>query len=371
MGKMHFGRRCLRRVRSLVRKFENWLTCQYDAYYPVSDTKARIRRIGVGYRGSDAEWSTVKKYWKRFGIKPQRIWYALYCAKMGAYDPRFIPDPIWFGKIIPFFNNYRMIPCCSDKGMYNRLITGVKKPETIVKRMAGYYYNGDGEQLVTREEAESLCKMEDHLIIKPSGGSKGAGILFYDKDDNTGLTISAIIDSMTGNFVVQRIVKQHADLSRVNPDSLNTIRIVSFHYKNRIHILSEQLRFGNANMRIDNISAGGNAVAIKPDGSLYEKSVNHDLEWADTTPGGIKLSEVRIPNYQEIIDTIKRLHCQLPFFDIVGWDFAIGEDGVPILIEFNTKPGQNHQISGGKPTLGDLTDEVLEDVFIRKYRSTN
>ena len=35
------------------------------------------------------------------------------------------------------------------------------------------------------------------------------------------------------------------------------------------------------------------------------------------------------------------------------------------MIEYNTEPAQN-QIGGREPTFGDMTDEVLEDVFIKK-----
>ena len=351
---------CLQKIRSV--------TWRLDALSYEHNAHVRVRQIGGGYRGSNAEWRGVKQYWKRFGIRPKRVWYALYCDGLGSYDPRFIPDTIWLHEIIPYFNSMHLIPAYTDKGVYHHLITGVRQPETVVKRMAEHYINGDGEQPISREEAERLCLLEDHLIFKPSGGRKGEGILFYDRDDKDSMTVPEIMDSIRGGFVAQRIVKQHPDLARLNPSTLNTVRVISFNFKDQVYILSAQLRIGGANSRVDNYSAGGNAVAVKPDGSLYEKSVNHDMEWVDTTPGGIKLSEVRIPNYQEITDTIKRLHCQLPYFDIVGWDFAVGEDGTPVMIEFNIKPGQN-QIGGKEPSFGDLTDEVLEEVFIRKNHS--
>lgn len=351
---------CLQKARSVMWKL--------DALSDQHTVHVRVKKIGGGYHGSNTEWREVKQYWKRFGIRPKRVWYDLYCDGLGAYDPRFIPDPIWTYEILPYFNSVYLFRAYTDKGIYNRLITGVKQPETVVKRMAEYYYNGDCEQLISREEAENLCMNEDHLIFKPSEGKKGEGILFYDKDDKDSMTVPAIMDSIKGGFVAQRIIKQHADLARLNPSTLNTIRVISFHFKDQVYILSAQLRIGGTNSRVDNYSAGGNAVAVKPDGWVYEKSVNHDMEWVDTTPGGIKLSEVRVPNYQEITETIKHLHCQLPYFNIVGWDFAVGEDGTPVMIEFNIKPGQN-QIGGKEPSFGDLTDEVLEEVFIRKNHS--
>ena len=238
-------------------------------------------------------------------------------------------------------------------------------PKTIVKRIAGYYYDGDGEHLVSREEAVALCKEEEHLIIKPSESQQGHGIHFYDHDDPNSMQIDDIFDDISGGFVAQQIVKQHPDLAKLNANTVNTVRLLSFHFKGEVHILSAQLRIGGPGARIDNVSAGGSACAVYPNGWLHDKSVTRQSTWTDETPNGIKLKTVRIPNYEGIIEAIKRAHCQLPHFNIVGWDFAVGEDGTPIMVEYNTMPGQN-QIGGRAPTFGDMTDEVLDEVFIKK-----
>lgn len=55
-----------------------------------------------------------------------------------------------------------------------------------------------------------------------------------------------------------------------------------------------------------------------------------------------------------------------------SWDFAINEDGQPVLIEFNvTFAGLDvHHVCNG-PVLGDLTDNVLKDVFANSYTLTS
>ena len=58
------------------------------------------------------------------------------------------------------------------------------------------------------------------------------------------------------------------------------------------------------------------------------------------------------------------MHKRIPHLNIIGWDFAIGVSGDPVFIELNVYPGQNQNGSG--PTFGNLTEEVLEDVFIKK-----
>lgn len=331
-----------------------------------SDVRKRVKRSGGGYRGSAKEYrETVLAYWKKYGMKPKRIYYTLLCNGRDSYDPRFIPDPIWVNRIVPYFNWKIMVNAYADKCLYSRLFPELKKPDTLVKNMGGLYYNGDGDQLITREEAERILGAEEHLIFKPSLGTKGAGILFFDRDDEKSMSVPAIFDAMKSNFVVQRIVKQHPDLARLNPSTLNTLRVISFRFKGEVHILSAQLRIGGAGARVDNVSAGGCACAVKPDGWLHEKSVTRKSTWTDVTANGIKLSTIRVPNYEGVVEAIRKAHCQLPYFNIVGWDFAVGEDGTPIMVEFNTRPGQN-QIGGREPTFGDMTDEVLDDVFIEK-----
>ncbi len=366
---MNIGLWIVRKLSALVRRLTRRLDYLKEAYlfeFRSKDVKARVKRIGGGYQGSRQEYrDTVLKFWRRYGLKPQKAWFDLYCSGMNAYDPRFIPDPIWFQRILPYYNNYSYTAAYADKGIYSRILRDVAKPDTVAKNMAGYYYDGDGDNLITREKAEQLCAQEDHLILKPSGGTKGRGIMFYDRDDKTGQSIPELFNSMKSDFVVQRIVKQHPDLARLNPGTLNTVRVISFHFKGEVHILSAQLRIGGVGSRVDNVSAGGSACAIRPDGWLYEKSVTRKSDWTYETASGIKLKDIRVPNYEGIVETIKRLHCQVPYFNIIGWDFAVAEDGTPVFIEFNTKPGQN-QIGGREPTFGGLSEEVFDEVFIKK-----
>lgn len=369
MKKRPLGYLFVSAARRVFRRLDKEATYRYASYkygYRTVDAKARVKRIGGGYHGSKQEYrDTVLKYWSKYGIKPQKVWYDLYCDGMDAYNPYFIPDPVWFHDIIPYFNDSSRKDAYADKGMFNRILLDVKKPETVVKNMAGYYYNGDREQLIGRDEAEELCSQEEHLIFKPFRGSGGKGISFFDKGEKTRDDLHKMFSDYGSGFVAQRIVKQHTDLARLNPSSLNTIRVLSFHFKGEVHILSSQLRIGGSGSRVDNVCAGGFACSIYPDGRLCERSVTRKSTWTDETPSGVKLASVRVPNYEGVVETVKRLHCELPYFNIIGWDFSVGEDETPIMIEYNMRPAQN-QIGGREPTFGDLTDEVLDEVFIKK-----
>ena len=79
---------------------------------------------------------------------------------------------------------------------------------------------------------------------------------------------------------------------------------------------------------------------------------------------GIKFSEIRVPEFDKVINTVKYAHKRLAHFKLIGWDMSVDIHGNPILIEFNTCPGVN-QVSCG-PTFGDLTDKVLDEFFNKR-----
>ena len=149
------------------------------------NVKKRLKSIGNGYNGSAAEFrQTVLPYWKPFGRKPKKYWYDLFCNGQDRYDPRYIPDTVWYQDILPYFNYIAINKAYRDKGMYSRTLADVKKPETVVKNIAGCYFNGDGDRPISFEEAAEICRKEEHLIVKPSVNSgSGRSITFYDRDD--------------------------------------------------------------------------------------------------------------------------------------------------------------------------------------------
>ncbi|MBR5947731.1 MAG: hexapeptide transferase [Clostridia bacterium] len=328
--------------------------------------KKRIKMIDGGYNGSRSEFnSVVRAYWKKYGIKPDKFWYDIYCNGKEAYDPRYITDAVYYRNIVPYFNKMMMRRAYTDKSMYSRLISDIKLPKTVVKNIGGYYFDGDGDNPISFEDAVKLCENEEHLIIKPSVYSGcGKGITFYDKNREGQQSIDSMFKEFKRGFVAQRLVEQHPDLAAVNSSSLNTIRVVTFKFKGETHVLSTLLRMGGVGSRVDNISAGGISCVIKPDGWLADRSVTRKSEWSDEHPGGVKFRDIHVPNFDKVIETAKRTHAQLPYFDLIGWDFAVDKDGDPVMIEFNVMPESN-QISCG-PTFGDLTDEVLDEVFLKK-----
>lgn len=312
----------------------------------------------------------VLPFWQKYGVKPKKYWYLLYSQGQSELDPRYIPDDLYFGKILPYFSNMSFRRYAEDKCYHEILFGHLLRPRTIAKNVAGVNYDGEG-RIVTRDELVAICAKEKSFIIKPSVDSgTGRLIAFYDADRHSFAQCQEMINRFDCNFIVQEVVEQHEDLACINQTSLNTVRILSFLFEGEVHVLSGILRMGTRESRTDNISAGGIQCAINPDGSLHSVAADKHRNWLDHHPNGIKFADIRIPSFERIKQIVQNEHRKLAHFKLIGWDFAINKDAHPVFIEYNVCPGANQMTCG--PTFGELTERVLEDVFIGKtYRNAN
>ena len=100
---------------------------QYIAKEESKKSQQRLKLIGGGYNGSKQEFrDTVLSFWSRYGQKPEKFWYDLYCSGKNAYDPRYVPDSMWYDVILPYYNYYILRKAYRDKAMYSRLFPDVK-----------------------------------------------------------------------------------------------------------------------------------------------------------------------------------------------------------------------------------------------------
>lgn len=133
------------------------------------------------------------------------------------------------------------------------------------------------------------------------------------------------------NFIVQCVVKQHKILNDIHPNSVNTIRVITILIKNKVNVLSSCLRMGCRGSRVDNISSSGVSCGILGDGRL--RSVGYDLNGNKVFqhPDGYKFDDCVVPGYDLIIKDIEKAAIRVPQFGVVSWDFAVNEEGTPVL----------------------------------------
>ena len=98
---------------------------------------------------------------------------------------------------------------------------------------------------------------------------------------------------------------------------------------------------------------------ISKDGKLEKYAYGGSTEDNITkTDSGVVLEGYEIPSYDKVLETVKRLHFQMPFFDLVGWDMAVDELGDPVILEWNANTGLSQSAFG--PGLGEYTERIFK-----------
>lgn len=343
--------------------FEYWWIPLFDNHL----MRRRLRKLDLGPEFETAFKESIRPYWAQFGVKAKKHWFKYLYNLTGSLDPRYIPHTLFFGKIVPHFDNPMYIRQLADKNLHGLLFPTLKRPETIFRRIDRSYTNDDFTP-ISREEAYARLKQEGSYVIKPTRDSgQGTDVRFFHalEDD---AAIEELLKPYCGiDYIVQRAVVQHPMLSDFNASSINTLRLVTLVFQDKPYILSSIFRIGGSGSKVDNVSKGGYQCTIRPDGRLEKLAYTNrsgKAEMVEENDKGMRWEDYTIPNFDKIRETAMDLALKLPHLKLIGWDFALDESGDIVLIEFNCQIGQNQATCG--PTFGDITDGVLTEVFGKK-----
>ena len=308
----------------------------------------------------------VKDFWKPY-CKVDTDWVRYYTFITGKFDPRYIPSDLQLTKIDQHFCNRKLGYGFNDKNYYSLLFPGIKQPKTVVRKIGGFLFD-EAYHKINIEKAKELLKTEPEVIVKPTQESgSGRNIRFFDTTSDFNELIGILSGHDDDNLIVQRIVKQHYELAKMHPSSLNTVRIYTVMLDDGVHFLSASLKMGAGDSRIDNVSANsGIIVGVKENGELMETAY-FDMYSGKTTerhPGGMLLSEIKVPEFDKMLETVKRAAQYTGNFRLVGWDMSVDENGDIILIEANMRKGAIGPIQCEHgPFFGEMTEKVLSEVF--------
>lgn len=288
-------------------------------------------------------------------------------SRTGVFTKEYVPTNLYHCEILPRANMYPYAEAYGDKNMCDILFPSEKVAHTIIKNMNGYYYI-EGKP-VSEVDALLFCRNIDDVVIKPSMSYSGQGVRSLTVNngltDVDGLTIDQLFKKYDKNWLIQKKVKQHAGMSALNPTSINTLRILSYRSGMDVLIVYTVIRIGRLGQVIDNQCAGGISATVTKEGKLGKFAFGgYSADNIDKTDTGVVLDGYQIPSYDKAIAFVKDLHYRLPFFNLIGWDVAIQENGEPILIEWNHNPGlsQSAFCSG----MGENTERIIRELWPRE-----
>ncbi len=310
----------------------------------------------------------IQDYYKSMiGRKVPLSSHEYFYSRTGLYSKEYVPRGLYVVDLLPKANKVTYRDAYADKNMIDVFLPNVKHPHTILKRMNGYYYYESVP--ISEEEAVVKCSNLQNCIIKPVLENSGKGVRGLEvKDGQTnidGLDLNTLFMKYGDNFQIQERLRQHERMNLLNPTSVNTIRILTYRSNMEILIIYSVVRIGRKGQVIDNQCAGGISTIINENGKLgkyaFAGFTENDILKTDV---GTVLEGFEIPSYDKAIETVKRLHYQLPFFNLVGWDIAIDEEGDPVVIEWNAYTGLSQSAIG--PGFGKYTERIIRELWPRK-----
>jgi len=353
-------------VQKLIGNAPGWTRIRYARKI------AKVRRE-AGLKGSPLSGATERQaieIWKRHGFRLNLAWHRSYASISPSRQAHlYIPEDLYYAYIEPKFVRYELADAYADKNNYDRLLPDVPTLPVIARRMNGRYYDRNYIPISDSAASSIIHSQLGYLIIKPSIQS-GDGInvrkalvdggeLWLEGQKIEWQCLEAVYGM---DFIVQPCFRQHPAIAEFHPNSVNTIRFLTYRLNDEVRVASAVLRLGNAGRHVDN---RGIPCGIKPSGELNDEARTKYFQKFIVHPvTGKPFKGFVIPGFDAARDRVCHAHNQLPYFDAVSWDIAIGADGLPRIVELNLtfQEINFHQVNNG-PLFGEQTEEVLDHVF--------
>ncbi len=322
--------------------------------------------------------SAAKKFMKdNYGKTLPLWWHRLYTNYTGVFDEKYFPEILFSVKLEEILNPHATAFPLGNKAFNpQRLFAGiapelnVKVPKAYLLDCNGIKWDEDGN-VVRCSEIANLLKNAGEVIIKPtldSTGAKGVRLLNIHGtvDILTGEEVIDIINNYKADFIVQERVRNHESFAKLYPNSINTLRVVTFICNEEIHVAPLSMRIGVGGRYVDN---AGIFIGVNRDGSLRDTGftktgINRFKEHPDTN---VKFEGYKLEGVSDIVNAAVRLHGALPQLQILSWDLGYDENGKVVIIEVNT---HSHslwfpQMVTGESFFGEFTADMYK-LLIKK-----
>lgn len=222
-----------------------------------------------------------------------------------------------------------------------------------------YYDYNDGVDAL-----KEFLKKHPVCIEKPVCGLGGSNV--NKIDSKTIKNYDEYYEKLASkNLFLEEFALQNKEWGKISPNSVNTLRIVTFALNGKSKIVFALARIGSGKAVVDNFHQGGTASLIDNEkGILKGNGISKNLDEYEYHPSTkIKFDGYKVPYFEEVKKMCEKAALVNDSIHVVGWDVAITEKG-PILIEGNNGPGfdvvQVVSKSGAKDIFEDMKKEMKE-----------
>lgn len=190
------------------------------------------------------------------------------------------------------------------------------------------------------EAIMAFIKQYQSVILKPTDSACGVGIRKISCEQLGDLKLSDIAGH---SYILEEAIENCADIAKLNPSSLNTLRVVTAtDDKGLPHIITIVLRMGVGDNITDNAHQGGIACCVNSlTGALsvVGRTFKDEKYYSHPTTH-FEFKNCIIPNIENVKRFVIELASEEPSARLVGWDIVLTKSGIEVL-EANIPPGED------------------------------
>lgn len=186
----------------------------------------------------------------------------------------------------------------------------------------------------------ALLKDKHRLFCKPLCGSLGEQTkIIKDTDFLTDKAFQQLLNFYAPDgFLAEELIHQTEFMMRLNPTSVNTLRIMTIRMNDRICMYFES-RIGEMFSIVDNLDRKSLICGINAEDGTIISAFNKNRTAYKTHPHTrVPVVGIKIPYFLQAVELAKELASHFPGYRYLSWDLALTDDGWDI-VELNGKGG--------------------------------
>ena len=237
------------------------------------------------------------------------------------------------------FEDRRSFICTKERATYCERLNNPKNQMIFDDKgktyeVFGKYFKRDLTEVVgwSKDSTAAFKNFVDkhpRFIIKPFNGGNGRGIKIIDSAQMASFDAMCeeLKASYPSGFVAEELICQTATLSAVHPASVNTLRVFTVRFDDRVEFLPFSWRVGTGGACVDNGGSGGIFCALDDNGVVVstcdEKGRQYEVHPNTKHP----LIGFQVPRFEEAKALCAELAMVVPGNRYCGWDIALTDDG--------------------------------------------
>ena len=176
------------------------------------------------------------------------------------------------------------------------------------------------------------------FVKKDNYDAMGRGTMLIDS--TAGRPLKDIYEDIaeTGDlFILEELIKPAAVIQALNPDSVNTVRIVTYNDKGKITAEDSFMKVGRKGSFVDNGGAGGIVAHVDPKTGTFDSPGADEKGYRYVThpDHGYVFAGIQLPAWDEALALAKKAATAIDGASYVGWDLTYTSEGKWIIVEGN------------------------------------